>query len=399
MAKIKVIGLLCILTLLLSGCWSKRELNELAIVVALGIDKVDDAYEVTVQIVDPSEVSMRQASAQRSPVISYHARGETIFEAIRKMTTLAARKPYFAHLQVVVLGEELAKEGISESLDLIARDHEFRKDFNVIMSYEAAAKDVLNVLTPIEKVPANKMLNSLEVSEKAWGSTIAINVDELVNTLSSKDKGALISAIEIHGDKKLGVDQTNVQRVKTPVLLQYAGLAVFKKDKFIGLLTEEESKSVSFLSDKIKSTIEIIACPKKGTLSTEITHSKTKVKGSFENGNPTIDIQIVVEQNVGEVECDIDLTKNTSIHYINKKTAQGIKGRIEEALEKIQQQYEVDVLGFGDTLHRADAKQWKKIKDDWATIFPELPIDVHVKVKTQGLGTMQNSLLNKPKEE
>ncbi len=177
MAKVKTICLLCILPLLLSGCWSKRELNELAIVVALGIDKVEDEFEITVQIVDPSEVSMRQASTQRTPVISYHSRGETIFEAIRKMTTIAARKPYFAHLQVVILGEDLAKEGISDSLDLIARDHEFRKDFDVIMSHEATAKEVLNFLPPIENVPANKILNSLNVSENVWGSTIAINID------------------------------------------------------------------------------------------------------------------------------------------------------------------------------------------------------------------------------
>jgi len=399
MAKIKWICLLCILTLLLSGCWSKRELNELAIVVALGIDKIDEEYEITVQIVDPSEVSVRQASTQRSPVVSYHSRGETIFEAIRKMTTLAARKPYFAHLQVVVLGEDLAKEGISDALDLIVRDHEFRKDFDVIMSHEATAKEVLNVLTPIEKVPANKMLNSLDVSERAWGSTIAVNIDELVNTLSNKHKGALISAIEIHGDKKLGVDQTNVQRVKTPVLLQYAGLAVFKGDKYMGLLSEGESKGISFLNDKIQSTIEIIACPNKGTLSTEITQSTTKVKGSFKNGKPKIDVHINVEQNVGEVECDINLTKNKSIDYVNKKTAQGIDERIEKTLEIMQQQYEIDVFGFGDALHRADAKQWGKIKDEWASLFPDLAVAVHVKVTTQGLGTMQNSLLNKPKEE
>ena len=148
------------------------------------------------------------------------------------------------------------------------------------MSHEATAKEVLNVLTPIEKVPANKMLNSLDVSEKAWGSTIAVNIDELVNTLSNKHKGALISAIEVHGDKKLGVDQTNVQRVKTPVLLRYTGLAVFKGDKYIGLLTESESKSVSFLNDKIQSTIEIIACLIKGPCLLKL-QSTTKVKGSF----------------------------------------------------------------------------------------------------------------------
>lgn len=59
----------------------------------------------------------------------------------------------------------------------------------------------------------------------------------------------------------------------------------------------------------------------------------------------------------------------------------------------------MDVLGYGDALHRADAKQWKKIKNDWPTIFPDLPVHVRVKVTTQGLGTMQNSLLKKPKEE
>ncbi|XRD27049.1 Ger(x)C family spore germination C-terminal domain-containing protein [Lysinibacillus fusiformis] len=125
---------------------------------------------------------------------------------------------------------------------------------------------------------------------------------------------------------------------------------------------------MSFLSDKIQSTIEIVTCPKQGTLSTEITNSSTKVKGSFKNGKPQIDVQINVEQNVGEVECDINLTKNKMVDYINKKTAQGIDERIEKTLEKIQQQYQVDVLGYGDALHRADAKQWKKIENDWYQI-------------------------------
>ncbi|UZN01200.1 Ger(x)C family spore germination C-terminal domain-containing protein [Lysinibacillus sp. MHQ-1] len=39
----------------------------------------------------------------------------------------------------------------------------------------------------------------------------------------------------------------------------------------------------------------------------------------------------------------------------------------------------------------------KKIKNDWPTIFPDLPVHVRVKVTTQGLGTMQNSLLKKAK--
>ncbi|MGN4125197.1 Ger(x)C family spore germination protein [Lysinibacillus sphaericus] len=398
MTKTKSLLLLFIVTLLLSGCWSKRELNELAIVVALGVDKVDDEYEISVQVVDPSEISTKQPSSGRSPVVTYHAKGETAFEAIRKMTTLTPRKAYFSHLQVVVLGEELAADGINDTLDFIARDHEFRNDFDVIVSSKSTAKEVLNVLTPIEKVPANKMLNSIKVSQKAWGSTLSVSIDELVNTLNSNKKSAVLTAIELDGDKKLGIDQTNVERIKTPVVLKYVGLAVFKEDKLQGILTEDESRSFNFLNGKIESTVEIIACPEQGQLTTEITQSTTKVTGQFKHDTPQVNVQIDVEQNVGEVECDINLTENKTIDYINKKTTELIEERIKQTLVTIQKNYQLDILGFGDVLYRKDAKKWKKIQDEWSTIFPELAVNVEVRVTTQGLGTMQNSLLHKEKE-
>ncbi|MGE7689908.1 Ger(x)C family spore germination protein [Lysinibacillus sp. NPDC097214] len=399
MSKSKAICLLMILTLLLSGCWSKRELNELAIVAALGIDKVDNEFDITVQVVDPGEISSKRPTSGRSPVITYHSKGKTVFEAIRKMTTVTARKLYFSHLQIVVLGDELAKEGIGKPLDLISRDHEFRNDFDVIVAHDATADEVLNVLTPIEKVPANKMLNSLKTAEKTWGTTQSIKIDELINTLNNKETSIVMSAIEIHGDKSAGMNQSNIKKSKASVMLKYAGLAVFKEDKLIGLLTEDESRSVGFLKDKIDSTIEILACPKGGTISTEITHSKTKIKGKFENGTPKINVSIDVNQNVGEVECNIDLTKEKSIHYVNKKTAELIKKRIEETVKTVQQSYRVDIFGFGEALHRKNPKEWKKIKKDWLTIFQELPVKVDVHVNTQGLGTMENSLVNKPKGE
>jgi len=388
-----------ILTIFLSGCWSKRELNELAIVAALGIDKVDNEFDITVQVVIPGEISSKQPASGRSPVITYHSKGATVFEAIRKMTTLTARKLYFSHLQIVVLGDELAKEGIGKPLDLISRDHEFRNDFDVIVAHDATAEEVLNVLTPIEKVPANKMLNSLRTSEKSWGTTQSIKIDELINTLNNKETSVVISAIEILGDKSVGMEQTNVKKSKASTYLKYAGLAVFKEDKYIGLLTEDESRSLGFLKDKIESTIEIIACPNGGTLSTEITHSKTKIKGKIENRSPKINVSIDVNQNVGEVECDIDLTKEKSLRYVNKKTEELIKKQIEKTISTVQQSYRVDIFGFGEALHRTNPKEWKKIKKDWLTIFQELPVKVDVHVNTQGLGTMENSLVNKSEGE
>ena len=398
MSKIKMILLLLILTLLLSGCWSKRELNELAIVVALGIDKIDDEYEISIQVVDPSEISSKQPSSGRSPVVTYHAKGKSVFEAIRRMTTLTPRKPYFSHLQIVVIGQKLAEEGLNEPLDFIARDHEFRNDFDVVMSYQTTAKEVLNVLTPIEKMPANKLLNSIKVSEKSWGSTLTVNIDELLNTLSSKEKSAVLSAVEIEGDPKLGIDQTNVERIKTPVILKYSGIAVFKEDKLLGLLSEEESIYFNFLNNKIESTVVVLACPDKGDLTTEITQSKAKIKGIFEKGTPKISIKINVTQNIGEVNCAINLTQNKTIEYIDKLTEDQIKEQTEKTLNIIQKSYKLDILGFGEALRRENPKKWKEMQKEWSTIYPEITVDIDVTVNTQGLGTIQNSLLYKSKE-
>ena len=96
----------------LTGCWSKRELNELAICVGLGIDKAEDGYYVTVQIINPGELSGKNRSG-RSEVITSRVKGETIFEALRKLSTVSPRKIYMSHLHQVVFGEELAREGIS----------------------------------------------------------------------------------------------------------------------------------------------------------------------------------------------------------------------------------------------------------------------------------------------
>lgn len=393
MKKTILIISLIFLISILSGCWSKRELNDLALVAALGIDFIDDEYAISIQVIDPSQISLKQTASRQAPVVTYHAKGKTVFEAIRKILALSPRKLYFAHIQLVVLGEELAVDGIRDSIDFLARDQEIRNDFTIIVSQQATAKDILNVLTPIEKIPAKKMLNSLTVTQDAWGSTLEVDVEDLVTKLGVENQYFVLSAIEIQGDKSLGIDQTNVERIETPVTLKFTGLAIFKEDKLIGYMDEYDSKSFNYLNDNIKSTIEIIACPSEGMLTTEITQSKTTTKGLMKNGSPTINVSIDIVQNVAEVKCDINLTDLTTIDWINRQTELSIKKNIDEALHVLQEKYNADVFGFGEAIHRADPTEWKKMKEDWQTIYPNVDVNVKVNVNTKGSGTMQNSKL------
>lgn len=386
---------LIVIALLMTGCWSRKELNEFAIVVAVGIDKVEEEYEVTVQIVDPSEIASNKASGGRTPIVLYHEKGGSVFEAIRKLSTITPRKPYFSHLGMIILGEELAKEGIGQTLDFFARDQELRGNFLVAVSDQAPAKDILSILSPLEKIPANKMNNSLKNSSDVFATSSPTRFDDLLKDLGRKGKNTVLTTIRIIGNPEEGASKDNVEKTIPDTHLHYTGMAVFKNEKMVGLLNEEESKGYSYIKDKVKSTANIIACPEEGTITTEVTDSKTKVNGKMVKGNPRIELEIHSNQNVAEVDCLIHLGKEKTITGLDKISSKTLEEIVTNTLDTIQNKYKADVFGFGEAIHRADPKAWKKLEKDWEQLFPKLEVHVKADVKTKELGTIINTI---PKE-
>lgn len=385
------------LLLLTTGCWSRRELNDLAIVTAIGIDKIDNKVHLSVQVADPGEVAAQKATSGRAPVTMYHAKGDTVFEAIRRMTTVTPRKLYFAHLRIFVISEEVARDGVGKILDLFSRDHEIRTDFYMVVSKGSRAKDVLSVLTPLEKIPATKLFTSLEVSEKAWAPTVSIQLDELLTDLVSEGKQAVMTGIRIQGDLQASKGRQNVEAIEPPSNLQYEGIAVFRKDKLIGWLNEDESKGFSDLTDRLNGSVMEIACPKGGKMGVEIIRSETKVKGKVSGEKPEVEVSVHTEANIADVECEVDLTKTKTIYDLEKRVEQVMKNNAERAVSKAKQ-LQSDVFGFGQAIHRSEPKYWIKAKKDWNKRFLDLAVKINVDVKIRRLGTIGDSFLNKIKE-
>lgn len=253
---------LLILSLFLTGCWDRRELNELGITLAIGIDKVEDEYQVTAQVVVPSEISAK-TSTGRSPVTLFQANGETVYEALRKITKNSPRKIYPGHLRTLVLGEDLAEEGIAESLDFLSRDWELRSDFFVVIAKDMTAGEVLNVTTTIENIPANHMFNTLKTSEAFWAATNGFLLDELIANLTIDGKEAVLTGILVTGEK-MGSSKQNVESITPSAQIKYDELAVFKKDKLVGWLTERQSRGYNGIVNEVQKTVTAISCPEKG---------------------------------------------------------------------------------------------------------------------------------------
>ncbi|MFZ7121599.1 MAG: Ger(x)C family spore germination protein [Eubacteriaceae bacterium] len=376
--------------IILTGCGEIYQLNELAIITALGIDLSDEGYLITAQIINPGEIVKEKATSKTS-VTTYRTYGKTIFEALRRLQLEIPRRIYFAHLRVLVYGEELARtEGIGKTLDLISRDHEMRTDFYIVIAKDTKAEKLLNILTPLEEIPSNKIFSGINMSEELWAATHQVQLDELINNIASHEKEPVVPGIILKGNADKGMDISNLEKVDVPTTVQIRYFSVFKNDKLIGWLSEEESIGYNHITGGVKSTIVTVPW-EDGKISIELTKTDSTITGKVKNQKPIIEIEYWVEGNVGELECDIELSNTDKIYELEKLIEKEIKKNMKETIIKVQADFESDIFGFGEAIHRSEPEAWKKLKIEWDKEFVDLEVDVQVTAKIRGSGKIIES--------
>ncbi|WP_199613642.1 Ger(x)C family spore germination protein [Paenibacillus alkalitolerans] len=402
----RTVGLVLIILVFLSvmtACWSRRELDELAIAVALGIDKKGDRYQVTAQVVNPSEVASgnkKGGGGLGAPTTTITATADTIFEALRRMTVKSPRRIYVAHLRMLVIDEDIAKEGIRKILDFMSRGPEFRTDFYIVIANGVSAEKILRVYsTPQEIIPANNMFASLETAEEAWAGVAKVTLDELIEDLKAAGKQPLLTGVVLTGrkDSEQSETKTNAEKMKPISVIKFQGMAVFNEDKMSGWLNSDETLGYNFIQGKIKNTVKSVSCPDGGKLVLEVIQSETQMKGKVVNGQPQIEIEVRTEENVADVECKIDLMKQGTIYELQSKEEEKIDKFMKQAIKKAQE-FRSDIFGFGEAIHRADPRAWKKLKNGWDDHFADVKVNTKIDVNIRRLGTIMQPLEGKPKE-
>ncbi|WP_345890001.1 Ger(x)C family spore germination protein [Paenibacillus dendritiformis] len=388
-----------IAALVLTGCWDRREVNDMVIAVAMGVDQAEEGYIVSVQVVDPAEIASRKGSG-RAPVTVYKERGKTLFDAVRRMTTTSARKIYFSHLRMFLIGEEAARRGIGPAIEFISRDHEFRTDFYIAIAREIRAEEILKDYPAIEKIPADKMFSSLEMSSKSWAATGTVKLDELISDMMTAGKTPVITGIRYLGDRKEGKTRKNIQATESPAQLKYEGMAIFRKDKLAGWLNEDESKGYNYIKGRVRSTVVAIPCPgEEGMLVLETlrTNSRIHVNRAKASRMPKIDIHITAIANLGETQCKANLGDPAVIRALEKIGEKRLALVLEKTLKKAHDM-KSDFIGLGAAVHRSAPGAWARLKADWPERMASVPVHFHVDVKLRTSGKMKGTFLEKVKE-
>lgn len=378
---------------LLSSCWSSRQLNELAIATAIGVDKKGDKYVVSVQLIVPGGVSNVKGTTSGTPVTTVRATGDTIFEAVRRMTKNTPRRVYMSHLRIIIFGENLAREeGLIKALDFFSRDHEYRTDFFLGIAKDSKAYKLLDISTPIEKIPANRIFAMMQNAQDAYGASRASNIDSFLGKSIQDGISGILPGMILVGKYEEGIKKENIEKIRLESKVSMEGLAVFARDKLVGWLDEQESIGLNFIHGEVKNTI--VTFPYRNEkISIELMRPKGKVKAIINNGKPTIKIQITAEGNIADAPLKEDLNSEKTIYQIQEKLNAHITKTVDNTVRKLQYDIESDAVGFGDAISKQDPKLWNQLNSNWNETFKTIPYEVNVKVEIRRLGTISNSRL------
>ncbi|WP_144549894.1 Ger(x)C family spore germination protein [Bacillus sp. X1(2014)] len=394
MKKCLLVILVLIMTMpILSACWNQKELTDLAFVTALGIDREDDdMYHVSFQLVNPGNVSAGQTGGgQGLPIAVYRSTGRTITEAARNATKKVSRRLYYAHTNLVVVSEEVARDRTSmlKMLDAFARDPEFRTTTEIVIARDSTAEEIVTTLTILDKLPVTKITKELKFTEAMKGENMSISIDDLIDGIVGNGKEPILNGYKLIGMKEEANKATNLQKTTTDAFLAADGLAVIKDGALIDWIESKKSRGVIWILNKAKSTdITLKWNGKKNALSIVPIRSKTKVSTEFKNGKPVINIKIENEGWVSEANTAINLMDPKTIGKIEKLTEKAIKKEVQSTVKEVKR-LKCDIFGFGDVVHKANPVLWKKLKGDWNNDFADLEVNIKVDsyVRREGVRT------------
>ncbi|MFF2457883.1 Ger(x)C family spore germination protein [Peribacillus simplex] len=391
-----VLLLMLIGTTFTSGCWDKKELNEMAIVAAVGIDKNKEGKLVaTFQTINPSNVAgaLQGGGGTNPPISIYRASGDNILEMDSNASNEISRDMYFAHANLIVIGEEIAKEeGINAIFDAFERSPEFRATTRIVIARGVKAREIVETLTAIDKVTAEKIIRTIESTEKQQGGSVNMNLQEVIKNLVSTGKEPVISGFTVKGQKGKADTMENTQSSDIKANPKAAGIGVFKDGKLIDWLDGDMAIGSMWVMDRIENTnLNIDWKGKKDAITYKVIRQKTNVSVKMENGKPKVFIKVYAEGDIREANVPVNLGSPHVLIDIEKELAKDLKKEMESAIGRAQKN-KSDIFGIGEIMHESHPKVWKKLEKDWDdATFSKLEAQVQVKTFVRRTG-----LRNKP---
>lgn len=385
MQKKCLILLICLLSLITSGCWDRRELQERTIVLAVGIDTADMAqtnylesfpqphgdkrYRLSLQVLKMS--SGKSSSDSKTYVISNT--GQSLFEMDRNMLGQLSKSLWFEHIQCIVISEQAVKQdNLAAMLDFFFRDAEMRSRIKIFITPNTAY-EVLN-FQPLNDEPGGLYLaNILQNNSK----------NPNMNYPQVADLGNIRISLANHQDQITPKLEMSNKIVKT------GGSAVFQQGHFVGYIDSNALAGVRFIRSTEKSAPITASLPERPeeVAAMEIVQHDNILTPHIEEDSIYFTLEISIHGNLSELENSsiYNTVKTEDIAKLEMIFAEEVKQKVLYGYQAVQE-LGIDQIGFSRLLKAKYPAKWSEIKEKWPDVLRTVPLYVYVNVTIENIG-------------
>jgi spore germination protein KC len=374
-----------------TSCWNYREINNSNVVLGFGVDQnpSNSNYLVSMEFISsikqPSG-SIAQGGGGTTPrgglsSETLQLTGETVSRAFKRLALVTGKAVYLGQDKILIISEALARRGIINLFDFIARNPKLRYEIQLLIAAKVRPIDIFkNVGQDSGRIVSLEIARFFEATE---GVSIAKRSDYLtiLNDLANPGRNPVIPIITIERDP------SNPN-------FKISEMAVFKRDKMVGKLNEAESLMFLIAALKANNLNVPISKGENGIpVAISIFIEKTDVAQKIieRHGKPALRLDIKMEIQVEENMGTVDLLQKGAKVKLQKQLENYFDRRVSALIRKTQA-YQSDIFGFGNTVSIQRPKLWKKAKERWAKVFQNLDIEARSKVRINITGLTQKPI-------
>jgi spore germination protein KC len=373
----------------LTGCWDRREINDVAFILATALDlEPGGMFRVTMQVPLAGQLGGPQGGGggtggDKTYYIDADS-GRTIREAIAKVQRHSARRLYSAHRRVIIIGEELARtRGIRETFEAIARYPENRITAYMIVA-RGKASDLLNAKPSLERFSGEAMREMA----KAEGS-IVINIKNVAQALSTTFTDPLLLY--------MGKTSTQGSKDKTSEV-DVLGYAHFRQDKMVGTFEAQHANAINWLRKQPRPYDYVVPFGK-GSVSLELLEGRTRILPAF-TGDGGLSFRVSAEGRVAVMEnlSGTDLTDPAVFERLRQTANEALRDNLTRTLREIQDK-QTDPLELGNDLWRRYPRKWESgYRQNWRSKLSEAHFDVQVRMIIVQIGYISENIAEETRQ-
>ncbi|MGE5415361.1 MAG: Ger(x)C family spore germination protein [Acidobacteriota bacterium] len=377
-----------LMLLLTTGCWSRVEINDLALVVASGIDVVHQGgvrkVRYTMQIANPTVLlpggggGGGKAGGPKA-FWTVAGMGKTLRDATMDASERIPKRIFFGQNRLFLIGEEAAREKVPFE-DRIGRSRETRRNIWMAIS-KGEAKKVLEVEMPTFQATSLAINNMFEV-QGGTQAIVPITAAEFEYVMSTGCCSPVAPVIEVVPQTSFTVEDKKPGG-GGPDTLKVSGLAVFDHDgKLLDFMDEQHTYGYMWVRNKVTRREMTLPDPsdRNSNVTVAILNSSSTTKVNIgQDGTPEYEIRVSgVSDLLEHFAFDPGLSTSGSFSMFEAAINRQLEKEILMSVEQAKSMHG-DIFEFGEELRRQHYPEWKRLKDNWSEVFPQ----VRVRVKSE----------------